>query len=224
MQTCQIHTNNKRATPENGIVVPIRSSSSYHGTAHIPDNTGPVELLKAKKLLLIDDLENTTHSAKDLGFKFSYRKFAKLINSITDTCKMHSFFTCDNPEKNNRASYLEQRGWKPHPINIEYHGKKRFANSDNIILCYAGHLIGRSDADIIGIISGDGALANDIARFVSDLPKKRDVFTISLAGSTSYRLNAAKNRYITANIEIGLDCLRRMNGKKRMRRFRRRFY
>lgn len=209
MGTYRTYPKYKHFLPANGVVVGIRSPSSFHRHAHIPDKTGPLDLLRAKKVLLLDDLENTTHSAKDLGFKFSYRKFGKMVRSRASCSKMHSFFSCENPAINNRATYLKQRGWIPHPIRVEYYGKKRFANSDNIILCYAGHLIGRSDADIIGIISGDGSLANDIARFVSGLPKARKVFTISLAGSTSYRLNAAQNKYITANIEIGLDCLRR---------------
>ncbi len=193
---------------------PIKNVVPRQGV-HIIEKTGPMELFIGKKVIIIDDLENTTHSAKDIGFKFSYQKFGQMIRTFARSCAMHSFFTCENPKKDRRSTYLINRGWTPHPIKIEYHGRRRYSNADNTILCYAGHLIGRSNADVVGIISGDGALGNDIARFVSELPKNRNVLTISMAGSTSYRLNAINNRYITENVEIGLDCLRPFHGYQR---------
>jgi hypothetical protein len=58
------------------------------------------------------------------------------------------------------------------------------------------------------LASGDGDLVCDLARGLHGLPTRRAIYTLSLAGSTSLRLDAARNRDIAGNIEIGLDCLR----------------
>jgi hypothetical protein len=86
------------------------------------------------------------------------------------------------------------------------------ANADNLILFTSGILASHSQADVIVVGSGDGNLVCDLATALRQLPKRRQVMTLSLAGSTSYRLDATRNPAIMANIEIGRDCLRPLQG------------
>ncbi|WKZ15491.1 MAG: hypothetical protein QY317_16480 [Candidatus Jettenia caeni] len=53
----------------------------------------------------------------------------------------------------------------------------------------------------------------DIANFIRELPKKRLIATLSLAGATSQRINSEKNDLIQANIEIGMDVLHPIDNK-----------
>ena len=176
------------------------------------DATGPMDAIEGQKALLLADVENLTYSARNLGFKVSYRLLADKLNRIAGSCKLHAFFSCREGDER-WSSYFASRGWIPHPNHIEivqtYNGVKRLANSDNLMLFSAGLLISRSIADVIIIASGDGSMVCDMTKALIKLPKRRKVITMSLAGSTSWRLDAAKNRYIAHNIEIGRDCLHR---------------
>lgn len=186
-------------------------SSSLSESIQIAQKTGPFSSLKGKDIQVLADVENLNYSARDLGFKLSYRKLTDILRSITSTCALHAFFSREIG-RDNWERYFQKRGWHPHPYDIKtvrtHRGKERLANSDNLILFTAGLLASRSSADVITLGSGDGSMVCDLAESLSKLPKKRTIVTLSLAGSTSHRLNARSNPHITENIEIGLDCLR----------------
>ncbi len=176
----------------------------------IAEVTGPMNSIEGRRLLTVVDVENLTYSARELGFKVSYKMLADKLRQAARSCVLHAFFSRERGDER-WGSYFAARGWIPHPNDIEtvqtYQGKKRLANSDNMILFNAGLFISRSTADTIVLASGDGSMVCDIAKFLSELPKPREVVTMSLAGSTSWRLDAKKNQYISCNIELGKDCL-----------------
>ncbi len=197
------------AANNNDVVTPQISTRPQ---IEIADITGPIEAVERRSTLLLADVENLTYSARNLGFKISYRLLADKLNQVADYCKLHAFFSRRAGDER-WSSYFTARGWVPHTNDIEivqtYNGVKRLANSDNLMLFSAGLLISRSSADVVIIASGDGSMVCDIAKSLAALPRQREVITMSLAGSTSWRLDASKNKYIAHNIEIGRDCLHR---------------
>jgi len=183
----------------------------------IADATGPMSAIRDQRILVIADAENLTYSAKDLGFRISYKKLGDMLRQTASNCILHAFFSCKNGD-DRWSKYFTNRGWTPHKKDIEtiktHQGIKQMANSDNMILFNAGMLISRSTANVVVLASGDGSMVCDIAKAVSMLPKPRTVVTMSLAGSTSWRLNAEDNQYISCNIEIGKNCLREYSERR----------
>jgi hypothetical protein len=190
------------------MTIPMRQRKLNVEVAH---ETGPLDTLAGRSALILVDDENLRASAKDLGFLLSYRSLVAKIGEATQTWKGHIFFSREAND-DRRVRYFEDRELIPHPRDIHEvqtgRGVERTTNSDFMIAFHAGMLVSRSDADLIVIASGDGKLVWDISEAVKGLPKQRGIMTMSLAGSTAWRLNAATNRFIDANMEIGLDCLR----------------
>jgi hypothetical protein len=82
------------------------------------------------------------------------------------------------------------------------------ANADNLIAFLAGWLPREYSVDSILLASGDGALVCDLAEASQlNAPPRLRFLTLSLAGTTSQRLDVRRNRLIEGNMEIGLDCL-----------------
>ena len=177
----------------------------------IAPRTGPVDVLSGENVVVLSDDENLYFSARDLGYKVSYLELTKRLERATRAVSLHAFFSCSAGDKR-RDRYFTQRGWTPHAY--EAHtvqgrgGERRRANSDSHILFKAGLLISRTQASTVVICTGDGDLADDLGRFLVELPTPRKLVTLSLAGSTSHRLDARRNDYIADNIELGADCLR----------------
>jgi hypothetical protein len=189
----------------------------------IADVTGPLDCIRGKKILVLGDTENLTYSARDLGFKVSFRTLASLLRRTAHSCTLYAFFS-RNAGDNRREGYFENRGWTSYANDIKvvraHDGIRRRANCDNFLLFHAGILVSRSHADVVCIASGDGALASDLANAILSLPKRREIVTLSLAGSTSRQLDAAENADISVNIELGLDCLLPISNSKDSSRFR----
>jgi hypothetical protein len=177
---------------------------------HIAALTGPLAALAGRKVLVLADVENLSYGARDLGYKISYRTLADRLRAASRACALHAFFSREAGDEA-RAHYFEARGWVAHQRDIQVvrtcRGAERLSNSDNLILFTAGVLVSRSDAEAVVVASGDGTLVCELAAAIRALPRRRQVITLSLAGSTSWRLDAAKNPDIAANIEIGRDCL-----------------
>ena len=172
--------------------------------------TGPLSLIQKNRVLVLADDENLSHSAKDQHGKISYDLLGSLFLRHSKSCCLHAFFSRERGN-DGRENYFRQRGWMPHPRDIEtvktHKGLVRKANSDNLIAFMAGVLASRHKADVIVLGTGDGDLASDLANALLNLPKTRDIVTMSIAGSTSQRLNASRHPAIAGNIEIGQDCL-----------------
>lgn len=191
---------------------PLRNSMSMTNRGYdIPLHTGPLHALQGKRILVIVDDQNLQLSAKALGHKVSYRSLGTLLKRTTRTASLHTVFAqhADDPR---RSLYFQLAGWTPHSRAIErvrtHRGMETRANADNLMVFLTATLASRSRADTILIGSGDGDLACDLATALQQLPTRRQIVTLSLAGSTSYRLDANRNSAIAANVELGRDCLR----------------
>jgi hypothetical protein len=185
----------------------------------VAGDTGPLNIVKGKTVLVLADVENLTYGARDLGFKFSFQNLGLKLREVVASCEFHAFFS-RLPGDDGRVRYFEERGWIAHPRDIvkvqTFKGEKVLANSDNMILLYTGFLVRLSPAQVVIIASGDGSMTCEIAKFLKSLPSPREVVTMSLAGSTSARLDCTQNPDIVDNIEIGLDCLHRYYHPERL--------
>lgn len=187
-----------------------KREAQQYSRRELSETTGPLSILNRRRILVLADDENLRYSARDLGCKISYRFLAERLQAASRRCLLHTFFSHD-PDDYRRTDYFSARGWTPHGYIIEtvesWRGVERVANSDNLILLTAGHLAGRVKCDVVVIASGDGRLVTDTARFVMECMKRVEVVTLSVPHSTSARLDATRNDAITANIELGADCL-----------------
>ena len=183
---------------------PIRQSLPIART------TGPLATIQGRRILVLADVENIRYSARDLGFTTSFHTIERKLEEISHTSSLHAFFS--RPAGDTQLpQYSSAHGWTPHTRDIEIvstsEGPRKYANADNLLTFWAGLLVCQSTVDVVLILSGDGELVTEIAKPLSTLPRKCDVVTMSLAGSTAQRLDARLNGHILANVEIGLDCL-----------------
>lgn len=185
--------------------------------AAVPERTGPLDLLRERRVLVIADVQNLTASAEQLECKFSYRALAALLRKTARSCTCHAFFGASGQDQR-RSDYFRERGWTPYPYEIHFvgtcRGLERRSNVDTLLACTAGALISRSRAEVVVLCSGDGQLVHDVAQAIARFPKPRLVITTSIAGSTAHSLNAQTNPYIAENIECGMDVLH-LNPRRR---------
>ncbi len=177
----------------------------------IADRTGPLDCLAGRNVLVLLDLENLHYSARDLGYAVDLPGLAKCLLRASRRCMLHAFVSAETADTDTVSRQYGAVGWELHVNPIEEvrtcRGVERLANADNLLLFSAGLLLSRSRADTIVVGSGDGHLVVSLARGIAELPRRRQLATLSLAGSTSARLEAGRNRLITANVELGLDML-----------------
>ena len=208
-----------RARRKKGVAIwqPNRFAHKTTGynNATIAVETGPLDVLRGKRVVVIADIENLSYSAKRLnsGYQISYKMLATLLKVTARSCMLHAFFSAFPGDR--RREYFQARGWTSHvrPIECVADGRggvKKFANADIAFAVGVG-LLARNGFDAVVLATGDGELAHDTACAINALPKRREIFTLSLAGSTSRRLDARRNPYITGNIEVGLDVLKPIN-------------
>lgn len=187
-----------------------------HGYLPVARETGPLSPLGNRRVLVLADMENLLLGARDLGLALDARALAAVLSTACATCDLHAFFS-RMPGDQRLAVQLASAGWTVHPRDIRFvrttWGVRRQANSDNTILFFAGHLLAETEADTVVIASGDGDLVVDAARHIREISPGRCVATLSLAGSTSSRLDARVNADVSLNLEIGLDCLRAQIGR-----------
>lgn len=184
------------------------------GTSTEPTSfTGPASLVRGQKLLVLADTQNIEYSARRLGFKASWKLLGRWIEKYSASVCLHAFLSIGK-RNSSRARYFMKRGWTPHikekKIIKSYRGVRNDSNVDNLMLFWGGLLASRTPNKTILLLSGDGELVWDMAQAIKALPKRRRVLTMSLAGSTSWRLNSRNNSIIDGNLEIGRDCLRSM--------------
>jgi hypothetical protein len=179
-------------------------------TIEVAEETGPLSPILGKRLIVVADAQNIDRGARDLGFKMSWALLGAKIDAAASASR-HVILS-QHPGDERRMDYFAERDWIPHATQIRtvstQKGLKRKGNADFLMSFLAGVLVSRSSADVVVLASGDGDLVEEIAIGIRSLNKERSIVTMSLAGSTAGRLNAEKNALISANIEIGRDCLR----------------
>ena len=148
--------------------------------------------------MAIRDVENLTISARGLGYELNYSGLAQRLASATRMLQLHATLSIE-PGDTIDTRHMTQSGYAVHTRFIERLADgSKVANSDNVFAFQAGLLVSRAQADVVILGSGDAIRA---------LPAKRSVWTLSVPGSTSARLDCRRNRSIAANIEIGSDVL-----------------
>ncbi len=178
----------------------------------VADHTEPLDLLKDQRVMALLDIENLHGGAADLGMRVSFAKLAELLKEAALTCRLHAVFS-RKPGDRREELQLSKSGFIPHPRDIEVvttqagNPIRRLTNSDETILFLAGCYTTRGRIDAVLLGSGDGDLVCELARNIKALPTPRRVFTLSLAGSTSHRLNAENNPFIDGNIELGINAM-----------------
>jgi len=190
----------------------IRNWRSYDSQILVATRTGPLDSLRNQNVLVIADAQNLMLGARDLGFRLSWKQLGVILDAAGLQVQKHVVYAARS--LNERwASYFAQRGWIPHQrmtrlVRTRF-GLQRRANTDHHIALISGALLIRSKARVIVVASGDGDLVEDIVEASRMASLTRRFVTLSLAGSTNLRLNAAVSSFISANIEIGRDSLRR---------------
>lgn len=187
-------------------------------TGEISWETGPLSALQDRRVLAVFDCENLSISAKENSLRLSYGRLMLSLRSEAASCEAHAFFSrMAGDERQNR--YLQRSGLITHPRDIEFvesrDGTRKLANSDSRMLFMTGVLLAHSDANTLLIGSGDGDLGNELARGVRALGRPLTVLTLSLAGHSSRRLDAATNDDIHGNLEVGLDVMRPLETSSR---------
>ena len=173
----------------------------------VPSITGPLDRLEGRRILALLDVENLTISTRQAGFELIYAKLADRLKSASKAACLHAVLSVD-PNDTCDREHMEQSGFNIHTRIIKrLPDGRKWANADNLFAFKAGTLVTRSTAEMIILGSGDGLLCDDLAKLIKTLPGKREVMTLSVAGSTNSVLNARFNPAITENIEVGRDIL-----------------
>lgn len=193
------------------------AAAGLRGRTSVPGTTGPLDIIRKRRVLVIADAQNLDYSARDIGCKMSWRSLGEVLDKACSRCSRHVIFS-RNAGQNQRVAYYAARGWQTHArLNRTVqtmNGAERKSNADFLLAFIAGRLSG-AKWDIVIIASGDGDLVEDVAEGILSLGSVRTVITLSLAGSTAWRLDARRSSLITGNIKIGLDCLHSRNVMRR---------
>lgn len=204
-QPLTVHSSGRKQTRQQ-----FQSFKSSFRDNSLSSKTGPCSLIRGKDVLVLTDNQNLDMTAKQLGYKMSWRKFSSLLDNVCQTVSKHSILA-QRPDDNNRIDYLTDRDWIPHATLFRtvhtQHGRKRKGNADMLMSFWGGLLVSRSQADVVVIGSGDGDLVQEMAIGIRSLPTPRTIITTGFKSSTANRLYASNSDLIDGNIFIGSDCL-----------------
>jgi hypothetical protein len=186
----------------------------------VADRTGPLEVLEGKRLLVMADCQNLDMSAKRLGHTVSYRTLRQKLMTVAASASLHAVFS-RRPGDERRWHYFLKRGWIPHAkttrLASKRSGGRPDANTDHLLAFLAGRLTGLFAIDLVVLATGDGQLVLDVAEAISQQPRPKPVATLSLAGSTSFRIDARRCPLVKWNLELGKDCLRPLGHRNPLR-------
>ncbi len=183
------------------------ASVSHNNQASLVPQTGPLTGLRGRNVLAIFDVENLTISARKMGYELDYTALARCLSAEVRAVQLHAALSVE-PGDTLDSDHMIQSGFTVHTRVIErLRDGSKAANSDNIFAFQAGLLASRARADVVILGSGDGQLVCDLANAIRALPTQRAVWTLSIPGATSARLDCRRNRSIATNVEIGRDVL-----------------
>lgn len=181
--------------------------------------TGPLNAIQGKRVLVVCDEQNLQLGCRDIGRKLSWRRLGELLRAVAGHAYLHTCFSRSDPNDLTRWDYFMQRRWRPHVKNVRLVNRpggrvERDCNVDNLVSFVCGRLASRLSVDVVLVGTGDGQLALDVSEAItSSLPSGRTVAvaSLSVAGSTARRLDARiPGSLLAANVEIGLDAMRSM--------------
>lgn len=165
---------------------------------------------RGKRVLCILDEENIRISLKNLGLALLYGELFAELRGHSRAVWAYAVFSAPPGERGREAS-LRSMGWRvlaiPQEIVPSPTGPRKVANADVDLSIEAGSLLTACPAEAFVIGTGDGDLAVALARGARRLGW-REVFTLSVPGSTSSRLRPGANQLFTGNLLVGLDLVR----------------
>lgn len=182
----------------------------------VAPQTGPLDLIQARRILVVADSQNLVCGCRDIGLKLSWRLLGDLLRATVDRAYLHTCFARSDPKDCTHWDYFIARGWTPHVKNARSINRpdgrvERDANVDNLVAFVSGRLASRLSVDVVLVGTGDGTLCQDVAEALATLPSGPAVASLSVAGSTARRLDARiSGSLLAANVEIGLDAMRAM--------------
>ncbi len=161
-----------------------------------------------KTVAVLQDGENISISTEKLGYQVDQHRLGVQMKEHCKSCDLHVFASGDDPRHVVGGPYPAP--WQMHFNQAEtvqkHDGPVRRSNADNLMLFTAGTVLASRKPDILILATGDGDLAVDLARFAKKLwGDSLPVATLSVAGATSWRLDARRNDLFVRNFEIGYD-------------------
>ena len=196
-------------------------SCSSRRIIKLAQRTGPLDTLAGHDVLVCADAQNLDIGARRLGQMVSWDTLGHKLDWASRSTERHVFLS-HPPGLENRMIYFSDRGWVPHArvsrLVQTWRGLEKKSNTDNLFAFFTGVLVSHSQASLVLMCSGDADLVEEVAEAItllddagstgSPVPKRRQIATLSLPGSTGQRLNATASQYVHHNIELGMDCLR----------------
>lgn len=177
--------------------------------------TGPLTGLIGRNALALLDIENLTIAAREIGYELNYAELGRQLSTNVRTIQLHAALSVDEGDSVDSA-HMNEAGFNVHTRVIgRLSDGSKSANADNVFAFQAGLLVSRTRADVVILGSGDGQLVCDVASAIRDLPTRRLVYTLSIPGATSGRLDSRRNSSIDTNLEVGLDVLSALGSARR---------
>ena len=161
-----------------------------------------------RSVLVVQDGENISISARKHGFGVDQQRFAATMKRCCRSCRLLTFASGNSQDRVVGGPYPSP--WELHFNQVEIVSKmgewQRRSNSDNLIFFTVGNMINQVNVDTVVLMTGDGDLASDLARFVKQACMKPiSVATLSVPFSTAGRL--VPGYPFDANFEIGYPFL-----------------
>lgn len=169
--------------------------------------------MNGKRSLVVCDAENLSYSLHNRGLDVDYAQLsARVLAQCGTGSELHAFATLEEgPQSLCAERYFEDSGWTAHVQPIErvkgVDGVRKRANSDNLMLLVAGLRLGALKPEVVLVLSGDGDLVLDIARFTKVVLPQCEVLTLSVPGATSRRLQQGQTSLIAHSAFLGRDVL-----------------
>ena len=206
IQTCPVPPKNGRP-----LHASTGSMSRPRAAVEVAAATGPLRVLAGHDVLVIADCQNLDMGARNLGFAVDWKRLGRRMAWAARSTARHAFIA-EPAGSTRQAEYLARSGWTPHSkvsrTVRSWRGVVSNKNTDHLIAFFAGVLASGSHATLVLVASGDGDLVEDLSEALGMLPPPRPIATLSLAGSTSRRLDARHSCFVIENIELGIDCLK----------------
>lgn len=175
----------------------------------LPVNTAGLAALQGRRALVLLDAENISYSLKP-NADCDYRRLAALLRNQSPTAQLHAFASAaPGPALDYARTYFQQAGWLHHLVPIEVvrdaGGVRKRANSDAQVHLHGAKLIATCAPDYVVLISGDGDLGCDLARFLNAEAPQARFMTLGLPHSFSHRLRVEQNNLVSCNAWLGVD-------------------
>lgn len=164
-------------------------------------------------LAVVDDDNLRIGCQSKLSAKLSYRALAEALRSICTSVELHAVLTSVEG-RGVRNNYFSRRGF--HVLNVrreivETASSRRVVPNDFDISFTVGASLARGGFDAVLLGTGDGDLALAIARGVRRVTPWARVYTLSVPGATSSRIQKDHApEFIDGNLLVDQSLLRRL--------------